>query len=83
MIRSHIGSTQKYGVILMLKKFSRLSNRSFGLGSPIGLESLSHPLKFWVKIVYNGSQTPNPKFQVKLSNHCTRIPLLKKFMSVT
>ena len=41
MIRSHIGSTQEYGVVIKLEKFFHLSGRSFGLGSPIGLEVLS------------------------------------------
>ena len=43
MIRSHIDSTQECGVVLKLKRLFRLSSRSFGLGSPIGLEALSHP----------------------------------------
>ena len=38
MIRSHISSTQGCGVVLKLERFSYLSSRSFGLGSPIGLE---------------------------------------------
>ena len=42
MIRSHIGSTQEYRVILKLEKFSHLLGRSFGLGSLIGLEALSN-----------------------------------------
>ena len=41
MIRSHIGSTQKCGVVLKIKRFSHLASESFGLGSPIGLEVLS------------------------------------------
>ena len=41
MIRSHIGSTQDYRVVLKLDKISHLSCRSFGLGFPIGLEALS------------------------------------------
>ena len=41
MIRSHIGSTLECGVVLKLKRFSNLSSRSFGLGSPIRLEALS------------------------------------------
>ena len=41
MIQSHIGSTQECGVVLKLERFSHLSGRSFGLGSPIKLEVLS------------------------------------------
>ena len=41
MIQSHIGYTQECGVVLKLERFSHLSNRSFELGYPIGLESLS------------------------------------------
>ena len=36
MIQSHINSTQECEVVLKLKRFSYLSNQSFGLGSPIG-----------------------------------------------
>ena len=42
MIRSHIGSTKYCGVILKLERFSHLSDRSFGLGSLIGLRYLSN-----------------------------------------
>ena len=41
VIRSHIGSTKECGMVLKLERFSNLSGRSFGLGSPIGLEALS------------------------------------------
>ena len=34
-------STQECGVILKIERFSHLSNRSFGLNSPIELEALS------------------------------------------
>ena len=36
MIRSHIGSTRNCEVILKFKRFFYLSDRSFGLSSPIG-----------------------------------------------
>ena len=41
MIRSHIGSTQECGIVLKLERFSHLSGRSFGLGSPVVFEALS------------------------------------------
>ena len=41
MIRYHIGSTQKYRVILKFEKFSHLSDRFFGLSFSIGFEALS------------------------------------------
>ena len=41
MIQSHIGSTQECGAILKLERFSNLSDLYFGLGSLIGLETLS------------------------------------------
>ena len=41
MIRSHIGSTQECGMILKLERLSHILGRSFGFGSPIGLEALS------------------------------------------
>ena len=41
MIQSHIGYTQECGVVLKLERFSHLSGRSFGLGSPIGFEAIS------------------------------------------
>ena len=41
MIRSYISVIQKYEVVLKLERFSYLSNRSFGLSSPIELETLS------------------------------------------
>ena len=41
MIRSHIDSTQECGVVLKLKRFSRLSSQSFGFDYPIGLKTLS------------------------------------------
>ena len=41
MIQSHIGSTRDCGVGLKLERFSHLSDRSFGLGSPIRLGYLS------------------------------------------
>ena len=44
MIQSHIGSTQECGVVLKLERFSHLSGRFFGLGSPIRLEALSNML---------------------------------------
>ena len=45
MIRSHIGSIQECGMVLKLERFSHLSGRSFGLGSPIELEILSETFK--------------------------------------
>ena len=44
MIQFYIGSTQECGVVLKLERFSHLSGRSFGLGSPIGLDALSDSL---------------------------------------
>ena len=41
MIRSHISSTHECKVVLQLERFSHLFGRSFGLGSLIGLETLS------------------------------------------
>ena len=41
MIRSHIGSTKKCGVVLKLERISHLSGQSFGLGYSIGLETIS------------------------------------------
>ena len=41
MIRSHIGSTQKCGVVFKIEGFSYLLDRSFGLSSSIELETLS------------------------------------------
>ena len=41
MIRFHISSIRNYGVVLKLERFSHLSDRSFGLGFPIGLRYLS------------------------------------------
>ena len=41
MIRSHISSTQECGMVLKFERFSHLLGRSFGVGSPIGLEVLS------------------------------------------
>ena len=38
MIRSYIGFTQEYRMILKLERSSHLSGRSFGLGSSIGLD---------------------------------------------
>ena len=35
------GEGQECGVLLKLEMFSHLSSRSFGLGSPIGLQALS------------------------------------------
>ena len=40
LIRSHIGSIRKCGVVVKLERFSNLSGRSFGLDSPIRLEYL-------------------------------------------
>ena len=41
MIRSYIGSTQECGIVLKIERFSHLSGQYFGLGSPIGFETLS------------------------------------------
>ena len=41
MIRSHIGSTQKYRVILKFERFSHLPDRFFGLSFLIGFKVLS------------------------------------------
>ena len=41
MIRSHIGSTQECGLVLKLERISHISDQSFGLGYPIGLEAIS------------------------------------------
>ena len=46
MIRSHIGSTRDCGMVLKIERFSHLSNRSFGLGSPIGLGYLLGSKKY-------------------------------------
>ena len=44
MIRYHIDSIQECGVVLKLGMFSQLSDRSFELGSLIGLDVLSRSL---------------------------------------
>ena len=41
LIRSHIGFTQEYEVILKLERFSHLSDRFFKLSSLIRLKALS------------------------------------------
>ena len=46
MIRSHIGSTQEWEVVLEFERFSHLFGWYFGLGSPIGLDLIiSYPLR--------------------------------------
>ena len=47
VIRSHIGSTQGCGVVLMLERFSHL----FGLGSSIELANLSLVLSLRVSML--------------------------------
>ena len=59
MIRSHIGSTQECGVILKLERFSNLSNRFFGLDSPIGLRYVSKLSPLFNIRVPDGIVRPN------------------------
>ena len=54
IIRSHIGFTQKCGVVLKLERFSHLSGQSFGLSFLIGLEALLLVLSLRVSVAGEG-----------------------------